>query len=206
LGHAAGSPRAAGDAGDGGELDRPGAFEGASDAHGSAAGRVGGSRGLPARAQHERAERAGGGAGEAGGRGGGGRSDVPRRVDADAREGSARGRGRHGVDGGGRAARDRAARAGPGDARLLAARLERGAGGGAAAGRVEAPDRGGSRRDGWIAGGGGERAAPRGCAGDREQGGWDGGRDRRDAPVVVGAEGRVTDMELSNRGPLVTAS
>src|SRR5207237_2766680 len=99
LGDAASRSCAASDAGDGGELDRPGAFEGSSDADGPAAGGVGGSRGFFARAWHGGAERAVDIA-RATGRGSGrGRSRISEGAGADYRAGGARSRRRRNDDG-----------------------------------------------------------------------------------------------------------
>jgi len=200
LGHAARGARVSGVAGDGSELDRPGAAEGAQDTDGAPPCGDGRSRGVFAGARHGRA--AGSDAWERAcdGGGGGRRSGLPEGTGADdraVRPGRGGGGGGHG---GGRAARDRAGAADADRAGLQPAGLER-AGGDPPAARAGTPaECRGDRGDGRDAGAGGGGAAGDGREDDREQGGGDAGGGGGDAAGVEAAEGGVAGRRTDGFG------
>src|SRR5205809_8028040 len=126
---------------DGGELDRPGAAEGAQDTDGAPACGGGGSHGVFARARDGGAPGARGGERARRGGGGGRRPGLPEGDGVDDRAVRSGRGGGGGGDGGGRAARDRAGAAVPDRARLQLTGPERAAGDSAAAGAGAAAGR-----------------------------------------------------------------
>src|SRR5438034_7179198 len=187
LGYAARGARLSGLSRDGGELDRPGAAEGAQDTDGAPACGGGGSHGVFARARDGRAPGARGG--ERARRGGGGRrrSRLSDGAGAAHRAVGCGAGGGGGGDGGGCVARDRSGAAVADRARLQFAGSERAAGDPAAARAGAAAGRRGDGGDGGDAGGGGGAAAADGREGDPEQVGGDAGGGGRDAGSVAAA-------------------